>query len=98
MVEKDEISGYDRSTSFLWRVKMTKQKYYQKINALDYESANFNSGFRLAVPMVDAEMIAEEADAEIEKLKELLKEVLTVLETRVGCPLDLVKRVDEALE
>ena len=77
---------------------MNKQTYYQKINALEFEYANFNSGSRLAVPMIDAEMVVEEAYAEIEKLKELLKEVLTELETGVGCPLDLAKRVDEALD
>ena len=52
---------------------MTKETYYQKINALEFEYANFNTGSRLAVPMIEAEMIVEEADAEIEKLKELLK-------------------------
>ncbi len=77
---------------------MTKQTYYQQINSVEFEFANFYSGSRLAIPMIDAEMIAEEADAEIANLKELLKEVLTVLETRVGCPLDLAKRVDEALD
>ena len=75
---------------------MTKETYYQKINALEFEYANFNSGSRLAIPMIEAEMIAEEAEAEIEKLKGLLKFSLYYVQESGMCNI-LAAKIEEAL-
>ena len=72
---------------------MTKT-YEQRIVSLDIRSVSGAA----SVSFTGAVGIAEEADQEIAKLKGLLKEVLTKLETRVSCPLKLAKRVDEALD
>ena len=71
------------------------ENYAQRIDNL---ASRYVDGFGQAVYAESAYWIAEEADQEIAKLKGLLKEVLTTLETRVGCPLKLANRVDEALE
>jgi hypothetical protein len=83
---------------------MTKETYYQKINALDFECVNFKmygegawpTGTR-ACSMTDAGMIAEDADQEIAKLKELLKDALFELETTFVYPEDLANLIHEVL-
>jgi len=73
---------------------MTKETYESRISQLDEADSDYST----TVSRWSAEMIADDADREIKKLKELLKETLTQLETTVGCPEELANRIDEALD
>ena len=73
---------------------MTKETYESQISRLEEADSDYST----TVSRWSAESIANDADIEIKKLKELLKEAQTQLFATVGCPKGLVDRIDEVLE